>query len=113
MKINVKPISKKEFEKWIEVSNVLAKSLIQPQNALEQFNGLSTKQRNSIKRLYEYYDRIRNQKIPEEERNSENYYMDILVDTHIIATEFDIDPLTAVMCVKPPCKANERVAVIE
>lgn len=39
--------------------------------------------------------------------------MDVLVDTHIIATEFDIDPLTAIMCVKPPCKANERVAIIE
>lgn len=38
--------------------------------------------------------------------------MDVLVDTHIIATEFDIDPLTAIMCVKAPCKPNEKVVVI-
>ena len=38
MKIKVKVISNDEFTKWIEVSNMFANSLIQPQNALEQFN---------------------------------------------------------------------------
>ena len=46
MKIKVKIISKNEFQKWIKSSNTFAKSLIQPQNALKQFNGLSSKQRN-------------------------------------------------------------------
>lgn len=112
MKIKVKVISNDEFTKWIEVSNMFANSLIQPQNALEQFNRLNSKQRNSIKRSYEYYDSIRNIEIPKEDRDSESYYMDVLVDTHIIATEFDIDPLTAIMCVKAPCKPNEKVVVI-
>ena len=52
MKIKVKVISNDEFTKWIEVSNMFANSLIQPQNALEQFNRLNSKQRNSIKRSY-------------------------------------------------------------
>ncbi len=34
-----------------------------------------------------------------------------MVDAHIVATEFDIDPLTVVMCINPPCKLNERVYV--
>ena len=32
-----------------------------------------------------------------------------MVDAHIIATEFDVDPLTAVMCVDPICKVNEKI----
>ena len=111
MKIKVKIISKNEFQKWIKSSNTFAKSLIQPQNALKQFNGLSSKQRNSIKQLCSYYDRIRNLKIPKEERNSESFFMSVLVDTHIIATEFNIDPLTVVMCINCPCKFDQTIFV--
>ena len=32
-----------------------------------------------------------------------------MVDAHIIATEFNIDSLTAVMCIHPPCKNNEQI----
>ena len=111
MKIKVKIISKNEFQKWIKSSNKFAKSLIQPQNALKQFNGLSSKQRNSIKQLYAYYNRIRNLKIPKEERNSENILISVLVDIHIIATEFNIDPLTVVMCINCPCKFDQTIFV--
>ena len=32
----------------------------------------------------------------------------VMVDAHIIATEYNIDPLTVMMCLNAPCKNNER-----
>lgn len=105
-KIIIKP--KKEFIKWISISNLFAKSMISPNDALKQFNGLNSTQRIKIKQSFDEYDKTRRIKIPKGEIDSA-WELSVMVDAHIIATEFDIDPLTAVMCITPVCKANERV----
>lgn len=103
--------SKDEFIKWISIANLFAKSMLSPNDALKQFNSLDSTQRIRIKKLFEEYDKIRRTKIPQGEIDSA-WELSVMVDAHIIATEFDIDPLTAVMCITPVCKANERVAFI-
>ena len=102
----IKP--KKEFIKWIGIANLFAKSMISPNDALKQFNNLDSTQRIKIKQLFEEYDKIRRVKIPKGEVDVA-WELSVMVDAHIIATDFNIDPLTAVMCVAPVCKANERV----
>lgn len=100
--------SKSEFKKWIDISNLFAKSLISPNEALKQFNRLNSSQRIKIKQSFDEYDRIRRIKIPKGENDSA-WTLSVMVDSHIIATEFDINPLTAVMCIDPVCKPTERV----
>lgn len=98
---------KRAFDEWLRVSNIFAKSLIAPNEALKQFNGLDAVQRVKIKRAFDKCDKIRSKKIPIGDKLA--WELSVMVDAHIIATEFNIDPLTAVMCMSPACKANERV----
>lgn len=101
---------KAEFAKWIAISNLFAKSLISPSIALRQFNALTPVQRKDISNSFAEYDKIRRTKIPKGETDSA-WEISVMVDAHIIATEFNIDPLTAVMCLNPLCKANESVFI--
>lgn len=101
---------KSEFAKWVTISNLYAKSLLSPKVALRQFNALTPAQRKEIANAFAEYDNIRRKKIPKGETDSA-WEISAMVDAHIIATEFDIDPLTAVMCRKPLCKANESIFV--
>lgn len=110
MKTTVKFITKAEFAKWVSISNLFANSLLSPRNALLQFNRLSPKERTEINHAYNLYDSIRRRKIPKGEIDSA-WKISVMVDSHIIATEHNIDPLAAVMCIRPPCKVNEKVFV--
>lgn len=98
--------SKKEIVSWISIANLLAKSRISHIEALKQFNALSAIQRTKIKMAFDEYDEIRRKNIPAGEMNS-NWEISVMVDAHIIATENNIDPLTALMCINPICKKNE------
>lgn len=110
MKAKTKFISKIASKQWIQISNLFAKSLISPTEALRQFNSLDATARSSIKRTFTLYDDVRRKKIPKGETDSA-WKTSVMVDAHIVATEFDIDPLTVVMCINPPCKLNERVYI--
>lgn len=110
MKNKVVFISQGDFLKWTAISNMFAKSRIKPMAALKQFNSLSAKQRIDIKKTSEEYDQKRRMIIPKDE-NSLAWEISVMVDAHIIATEYDIDPLTVMMCIDPPCKNDKRVIV--
>lgn len=110
MKTKVRFISKAAFKNWIEVSNLFAKSLISAIEALKQFNKLDAKERNDVKQSFNLYDAIRRKKIPQGETDSA-WELSVMVDTHIIATEHNIDPLAAIMRINSPCKAYERVFI--
>lgn len=100
--------SRAEVSKWIVASNLLARSMISFDAALVQFNKLTPVQRFEIKNRFSKYDQIRRSKIPKRETDSA-WSLSVMVDANIIATEFDVDPLTTVMCVDPICRANEKV----
>lgn len=105
-----KIISKRDFEKWINVSNLLAKNLINYSEALRQFNSLPANVRLNIKKTFQEYDNIRRRKIPACEADNA-WEISVMVDAHIIATENHIDPLTAIMCISAPCKVNEHLII--
>lgn len=82
--------------------------MVPADTALEQFNKLTPVQRSEIKSSFSKYDQIRRRKILKGETDSA-WALSVMVDANIIATEFNIDPLTVVMCVDPICKVNEKV----
>ena len=87
--------SQKDFVKWVTVSNMFAKSRIMPMVALKQFNSLKANQRTNIKKG----------------EIDSAWTISVMVDAHIIATEYNVDPLTVIMCLNSPCKINERIVI--
>lgn len=97
--------SRLEFNKWLDISNHFAKSMCSYDEVLKQFNKLSSRERIGIKRQLNTCDEVRKAKIPTTDHDA--WIIGIMVDAHIIATQYDIDPLTVVSCLNPICKSNE------
>jgi len=110
-KVVIKP--KAEFERWVTISNLIAKSRISHKEALNQFNSLNATQRIEIKKSFERYDELCRSTLSRENLPKDEYEntweIFEMVNAHIIATEYAIDPLTVVMCTNPICRINERV----
>ena len=109
MKSKIAIKTRKAVNDWLDVSNLFAKSLCERSEILRQFNALSGADRVKIKKRFDDCDAIRRTKIPNTQQ--EDWIIGMMVDAHIIATEYNIDPLTAVICIKPICKPNERIFV--
>ena len=107
MKTKVVIKSKKDALKWLEVCSLLAKSMCDYNTVLSQFNSLSASDRINIKTRLNECDETRKRKIPNTEQDA--WVIGIMVDAHIIACEYNVDPLTVLLCVNPICKANERI----
>ena len=101
--------SKNEFEHWLKVGNIFARSICNPHTILKQYNALIPDLRRQIKNKFLICDEIRRTKIPNTE--DEAWFMGVMVDAHIIGTEYNIDPLTVILCINPICKANEKIIV--
>lgn len=102
--------NKSEFNKWIEIANLFAKSMCPMGIVVCQFNNLTSSQRNEIKNKFLVCDTVRRKKIPKGEAE-QSWLTGVMVDAHIIAYNYNIDPLTAILCIKPICKSNERIFV--
>ena len=68
MKIKYVLKSKADFQKWVTIGNVFAKSLCPVNEVLKQYNNLTASQRMAIKKQFSEYDDIRRRKIPKEEK---------------------------------------------
>lgn len=102
-------MSKSKFLELLKKYNLLVKSLCPYNIVLHQFNLLSPQIRHEIKTKLELCDKIRKTKIPSNDGDA--ILTCILVDAHIIACEYDVDPLTVIMCINLPCKINERILI--
>lgn len=65
---------------------------------------------NVYKKQFLEYEDIRRKKIPKEE-NTYAWEIGIMVDANILACEYDVDPLTVVLCINPICRPNEKIMV--
>lgn len=99
--------TKKEFDQWIEAGNIFARSLCPPEEVRKQFNRLSVTQRVEIKHKILECDKRRREQITDPDVDKEGICL--MVDLHIIACEYGIDPLTVILCFKPICRANEKI----
>lgn len=111
MKNRCKIIDKKTADNWCATVNLFIQSLFPFENAIQQFNRLSSNDRIQIRKRVDNCDEIRRRMIPKEDQNNDNWITNFMVDTHIIATEFEINPLTVGLCINPPCNANQKVIV--
>lgn len=109
MKNKVVIKSTKDVHKWIEISNLFAKSLCEYNIALNQYNKLTQYERCNIKRQFQKCDEVRRKKIPSGE--GDDWMIGIMVDAHLLADEYKVDPLTIVMCVNPISKSNEKIII--
>lgn len=110
MKIKYVLKSKADFQKWIMIGNKFAKSLCPVNEVLKQYNNLTASQRKAIKKQFSEYEDIRRRMIPKEE-NTYAWEIGIMVDANILACEYDIDPLTVILCINPICRPNEKIMV--
>ena len=101
--------SQTDFDKWCNASNLLTKSLCPRSKVLKEYNNLSPTQRIEIKELFKMYDQLRMKKIPSGESSA--WVTGIMVDANIIACEYNIDPLTAILCTNPICRPSERIII--
>ena len=109
MKVKVSIKSKHDVSKWIGASNLIAQSMCDHKTVISQFNALSPSDRIAIKKRLNQCNEIRKTKIPNTEQ--EAWIIGFMVDSHIMACEYNIDPLTVLLCFNPICKSNERIIV--
>lgn len=104
-------IGKKDALNWYLAANFFIRSLLPFEQAIKQFNSLTANDRNNIYRQFKNYDEKRKSKIPIDEDVNSNWALSVMVDANIIATEFNIDPLAAALCIDPPCNNHQRVII--
>ena len=104
-------LSNADAQRWMSIANASAKSKCPYELALNQFNGLSAKYREKIKARFAACDARRRERVPDGEKN-EAWSVGVMVDAHLVAREFHIDPLTVMMCCSAPCKDDERIEVM-
>ena len=106
-------VSKNEVQKWYGIANLFAKSYLSMNEAVYTYNMLGSQNRKeiqiSLKTLDEQRKRVL-KNVGTEEANS-RYCASVFVDSHIIATEYDTDPVVVLMCVQPPCPISDRVVI--
>lgn len=108
-KIKYLKISQEEIGKILNSIRLISKSLEEPRIVINQFNLLTPNKRIDI--LSEWKKRETILKGTVEARNEDMYLTCIMVELNIIASMYNIDPATVCMCIKPPCKSNEKVFV--
>lgn len=112
MKKRIKFLTSNDASKWYGIANMFAKSLLSQKEAISQYNSLTPAQRSKIAQQFQSYDELRRKRITARDENAESRWeTSIMVDAHIIAAEYDIDPVTVIMCFRAPCKNNENVLV--
>jgi hypothetical protein len=113
VKKKIKFLTPNDASKWYCIANMFAKSLLPQKEAISQYNSLTPTQRNEIAQKFQTYDKLRRTRITASDENAESRWeTSIMVDAHIIAAEYDIDPITVIMCFKAPCKNNEEAGAV-
>lgn len=108
----IKFLTQNDASKWYSIANMFAKSLLSQKEAISQYNGLTPAQRSEIAQQFQNADELRRKRIRASDENATaRWETSIMVDVHIIAAEYNIDPVTVVMCFNPPCKRSENVLV--
>ncbi len=109
MKNKIVVKSRKDVDAWIGICNSFAKSMSEYDVALRQYNRLTHIERYTVKRKFKECDEIRRKKIPSGEGDA--WITGVMVDAHLLANDYNVDPLTIVMCMNPLSKPNEKILV--
>ena len=112
MKKRIKFLTPNDALRWHGIANMFTKSLLSQEEAISQYNSLTPAQRSKIVQQSQTYDELRRKRITARDENAEaRWETSVMVDAHIIAAEYDIDPVTVIMCLNAPCKINEDIMV--
>lgn len=106
-------LSRTEAQKWYGIANLFAHTQLSMYESIQEFNKLSLEDKLNIKNAFESLEKQRKivfQGVDKEEINQ--YYCDsVFVDSHIIATDYNTDPIVVLMCINPPFSLLNKVIV--
>ena len=106
-------LSSSNAQNWYASANFFAYSQLSMHEAISEFNKLSPEDRLNIKKALESLDKQRMivfQGLSKDEVD-QYYYDAVFVDSHIVATDYNTDPVVVLMCIKPPCSLLNKVVV--
>lgn len=107
-------ITKAEAVKWYEIANIFAKSSVPLSDAIREYNRLSVSQKLGIKKEFEGFDILRgvgmDSSVPFTEKEN-HWIISVMVDSHIVATEYDTYPVVVLMCIKPPRRLDQHIFI--
>lgn len=107
-------LSKDKAAAWYNAANIFAHSQISQPEAIHMFNNLAPSIRLGIAKGLLDYDAARKNAFPSDMSEDEkkiHHRTSVMVDSHILATDYSTDPVVILMCVDPPCKADQKVLV--
>ena len=107
-------ISRNKAENWYVAAKLLAHSLLSLEEAIREFNKLSSKDRLDIQNAWKTLNEQRRIILKDvDKEEGEQFYFDLVfVDAHILATNYNTDPVVAAMCgVSPPYSLLNNVVV--
>lgn len=109
-KIKFAKVKKKELLQALYTYQIVSHSMQDSNIIIKEFNELSFEQRKEIVRKYtEMEETLKSQIVTKDE---DLYLTCSLVNLHIIASKYNIDPSTVCMCISPICKYNEKIIVV-
>ena len=105
-------ITKTEAIKWYEIANMFAKGSVPLRDAIREYNRLSVAQKIEIRKEFKDFDILRGVGMDSSVSLTEkenHWIVSVMVDSHIVATEYDTYPVVVLMCIKPPCRLDQHV----
>lgn len=102
-------IERHKIKDWYNTFNMFARSLQNYNEIVGQFNSLSNTVRDKIKSRFEELEGLSVKR--REVKSSIEWELYNLVNLHIIAGEYNIDPLTVIMCYKPICGRGQKLLI--
>lgn len=104
-------VSRKSIERMLFACKIMSESLEDDNVIIRQFNNLNPNQRTEIPKKH-----LKNEeklKAYIENADEDIYLTCTMVNLNILASEFDIDPATVCLCIRPLCKGNQKILVVK
>lgn len=109
-KVKYRRITRGEFNTIISLCKAVSSSLADTNIIIKQFNILTSSQRSFIIKEYNQREDILKKQIFT--KNDDLYSVCLIVNLHIIASKYNIDPATIALCISKLCKENEKILVL-
>lgn len=109
-KMKFAKVRKNEMLQALVTYQIISHSLQDGKTIIKEFNDLSFIQRKEIAREYTEKEEILRKQIVTQDEDL--YLTCSLVNLHIIASKYNVDPSTVCMCISPICKLNEKIIIV-
>lgn len=100
-------VARRQIIDWYTCFNSFAKSMADYRVIIKQFNSLNRDMRDNIKDRFGELDKLSTGR--GRIRSRAEWELCLFVNLHIISGEYEIDPLTVIMCCVPICGRDQKI----